>query len=181
MLGFAFEIYLEDRGFTTQTLGSGVRSNIKGLHLIKSHFVTNRMLGICKHYKYILFVILSPFPGQACCGFVSHTGNKVTIEYLKDVILLKERQIESEDPHCVRSLSITGQVLILGRTETYLAGAWIPGASKETKGLKRRGGGKCVSCSIHFSDSIFSWHFLLAQNSVFTLVPMIHELEKFWV
>ena len=49
MVGFAFITYLEYRGFTTQILGRGERSDIEGSHLIKSHLVTNKMLDISKH------------------------------------------------------------------------------------------------------------------------------------
>lgn len=42
-------MYLEDMDFTIPILGRGIRSDVEGLHLIKSHFVTNHVLGISKH------------------------------------------------------------------------------------------------------------------------------------
>ena len=50
MVGFAFKMYLEYMNFTApRILGRGMKSDVEGLCLFKSHFVMNHMLGISKH------------------------------------------------------------------------------------------------------------------------------------
>lgn len=101
MVGFAFKMYLEDMNFTTpRILGRGMKSDVEGLCLCKSHFVMNHMLGISKHQKCITFVIPSPVPSSSlqgdCNSFLSHMGNQITMEFLKNVILFRERQVGSK-------------------------------------------------------------------------------------